>query len=455
MTQPSFLLRIAAISMLVALLASGCATYRAEPLAGAAADVLAQPQQAVLTAKAAALKHPRLAPVALDFARPLPPSALAVIAVVSSPDLKAVRARAKVSGAQIFSAGLLPDPTLSLGFDKLLSGPDTLNGFIGQLALDLLALRNRNVARVAARSAGEQVRLDIAWQEWQTAGQARLLASRIGGLSQVFALSRSSRLSADLALSRALAAAARGDVAASEVEARRIADVDAAVRERTAERDLATARLDLNKLLGVRPDTRIAIALPPPAKLSLDAQALFLRARTERLDLLALEKGYQSQEFAVRRAVLDQFPTLALTIGSARDTAGNVTLGPSVNLALPLFNRNRGGIAVAPATREQLRAEYAARVFAARAEIAAAVSNIVLAQRQRAEIAVQVGPLASIVAATEQAARRGDLALVTAETARQSLVDKQLVLAALDQTVAEQAVALELAVGAPIEGVSR
>ena len=441
--------------MLVALLASGCATYRAEPLAGAAADVLAQPQQAVLTVKAAALKHPRLAPVALDFSKPLPPEALAVIAVVSSPDLKAIRARAGVSQAQIFSAGLLPDPTLTLGFDKLLSGPDTMNGFLGQIAFDLLAFRNRGIARATARAVGDQVRLDVAWQEWQTAGQARLLAARIGGLERISTLARSSRMNADLALNRALAAAARGDVAASEVEARRIAATDAAIRVRTTERDLATARLDLNKLLGVRPDTRIAIALPRPYLPSLSAAALFATARSERLDLLALERGYQSQEFAVRRAVLDQFPILALTIAGAQDTAGNKTLGPQVNFTLPLFNRNRGGIAVAEATREQLRAEYVARVFAARAEIAAAVSNIALAQRQRAEIAAQVGPLTRIVTATEQAARRGDLALVTAETARQSLVDKQLVLAALDQTVAEQAVALELAVGAPIEGVSK
>lgn len=455
MTQRNATFRISTAGLIVSFGLGACVAYRAEPLQGAAEQVLAQPTRAVLSARAAALHHPRLAPVVLDFSRPLPPEALGVIAVVSSPDLKAARARAGVSEAQVFSAGLLPDPTLTLGFDKLLSGADTMNGLLGQIGVDLLALRNRNIARAAARVANQQVRLDLAWQEWQAAGQARLLAVRIGGLSQIYVLARTSRLSADRALDRVLVAAARGDVAASEVEARRIADVDAAVRERTAERDLAAARLDLNKLLGLRPDTRIDIAVPPPPSPPLSAEILFARARSERLDLQALERGYQSEELAVRRAVLEQFPALALTVGAARDTAGNVTLGPSVNLALPLFNRNRGGIAVARATREQLRAEYAARVFAARAEIATAVSNIALAGRQSAEIVAQVGPLATIVSATEQAAKRGDLALVTAETARQSLTDKELVLAALDQTIAEQAIALELAVGAPIEGVSR
>lgn len=442
------------VGMLVALSLSACATYHAEPLGGAAANVLAQPAQADLAVKAATLVHPRLKPVTLDFGRPLPPEALAVIAVISNPDLKATRAKAGLAQAQIFSAGMLPDPTVTLGFDKLLSGPDTMNGLLSQIALDLTALRNRNVALAQARSAGQEVRLDIAWAEWQAAGQARLLAARVAGLQQVGGIDRTGRWAADEALRRALAAAARGDIAASEVEVRRIAAADAADRERISERDLATARLDLNKLLGVRPDTKIDVSIPQANLLLPTAETLFIRATEERLDLQALERGYQSQELAVRRAVLDQFPTLALSVGAARDTAGNRTLGPQVNFTLPVFNRNRGGVAVAQATRAQLRAEYAARVFAARAEIAAAVSNIDLAQRQRAEISAQVRPLALIVAAIEEASHRGDLALVTAETARQSLADKQRTLASLDQVIAEMTAALELAVGGPINEVT-
>lgn len=449
------ILRRGAALALSTLALQGCAVYEAAPLQGAAEDALTQPERAALTVAAASLQHPRLAPVALDFTRPLTPEELAVIAVVASPDLKAARARAGLARAQVFSAGLLPDPTLNLGFDKVLSGPDTFIGLAGQLALDLIAYRDRGVVRAGAAAAQQQVRLDIAWQEWQYAGQAHLLAARIGGLEQVYAIDLRSRDLAQRALTRALNAAARGDVPASEVEARRIAALDTADRLRIAERDLAIARLDLNKLLGVRPDTRIQIAPASPASPQLDPERLFLRARTERLDLAALERGYSSQAFVVRRAVLTQFPVLQLSVNAAQDTAGNRTLGPSVNFSLPVFNRNRGGIAVAKATQAQLRAEYAARVFATRAEIATLVSNLRLAERQRAEITAQVVPLERMVRDTESAAARGDLALVVAETARQSLSDKQLVLATLAQTIAEQTATLQIAVGASLNGTPR
>jgi outer membrane protein TolC len=294
------------------------------------------------------------------------------------------------------------------------------------------------------------VRLDLAWQEWQVAGQARLLAVRIAGLQEVSGLDEQSLVRADLSLTRALQAAARGDIRADEVEARRIAAADTADRARTTERDLATARLDLNKQLGLTPQTIVPVAIPPSPTRTLDAEALFAESRSARLDLLALQSGYASQEAAVRKAVLDEFPTLQLTVATASDTAGNKTLGPQVAFTLPLWNRNRGGIAIAQATRAQLRAEYAARLFTTRADIAALVSGLRLEQRQRADIAAQTGPISMIVSATEAAARRGDLALATAEIARQSLIDKQRMVAALDQAIAEQTVALGIAVGAPL-----
>lgn len=429
----------------------GCATYHPAPLQADARAVLPSPDLAGLVAAASTFRHPRLRPVAIDLTKPLTPDALGLIAVLSNPDLKAARAKANVADAQVFAAGLLPDPSITLGFDKLLSGPDSIDPMIGQIAFDLNALRTRSATLAGQSAARDQVRLDLAWQEWQTAGQARLLASRIGGLEQIKAISLQSRGSADQMLGRVLQAAARGDVKADEVEIRRIAAADAADKARQAERDLNAARLDLNKLLGLQPQAQLRIATPVSPRDTLDAEVLFAQARAERLDLVALERGYQSQEAGVRKAILDQFPNLQLTISRARDATNNQTIGPSVNFTLPLWNRNRGGIRVAEATRAQLQAEYAARLFTARADIAALVAGIETARRQRSEIAAQVGPLEEIVQATEAAAGHGDVAQATAQAARQSLNDKRLTLATLDQALAEQGATLEIAVGAPLE----
>ena len=165
------------------------------------------------------------------------------------------------------------------------------------------------------------------------------------------------------------------------------------------------------------------------------------------MDLKALEAGYASQEASLRKAVLDQFPSLQLTLNRAQDTAGNQTFGPAVNFTPPLWNRNQGGVAIARATREQLRAEYDARLFATRADIAELAGSLALERRQRAEIAAQSTPLATLAEATEAAAARGDVAPAVADAARQSAADKALALIALDQAIAEQTTALELAVG--------
>ena len=138
-------------------------------------------------------------------------------------------------------------------------------------------------------------------------------------------------------------------------------------------------------------------------------RSLFTIAQTERLDLRALAQGYAVQEAAVHKAVLDQFPTLNLAFTATRDPTNNRLFGPGIGLTLPLWNRNRGGIAVALATRAQLKAEYEARLFQTRADIAAAISSIVIARRQRDELTAQIGALERFASATNRAAKRGDL----------------------------------------------
>ena len=79
-------------------------------------------------------------------------------------------------------------------------------------------------------------------------------------------------------------------------------------------------RLALNRALGLAPsatiqldpDIRLPAELSTPANLS--------RALDERrLDLLALKKGYESQDEKFRAAVLAQFPKINLGVSEARD----------------------------------------------------------------------------------------------------------------------------------------
>lgn len=436
--------------LLVLLLVSGCAHYAAKPLEQALAT-LAAPANAILEARAGAIERPWLPARSVDLGAPLTGEAIAALAVVNNRDLIAQRARAGVADAQVFAAGLLPDPAFSLGTDKVLSGPDTFLGIAGALGLDINALRTRAVTREQAVQQARQVRLDLAWAEWQTAGAARLQAVRIAGLTQIVALARQSDADAQAQLRRTSAAAARGDVAASEAETARIAAFDSAQRLRTAEQDLLSARHQLNALLGLPPETTLALApsatpAPPPG-----AARLFALASGSRLDLAALRAGYAAQEAAVHKAVLDQFPSLGLTINGARDTAGNTTLGPAIDFTLPLWNRNRGGIAVERATRDALRAEYDARLFQTRADIAETVAAMALTRRQLDAAQAGLAGLERQAEAARKAAERGDTPLAAAITLEQQARDRREQVAQAEQALREQDIALELLAGAPRE----
>lgn len=437
--------------LLAGSLLSGCASYYAAPL-GNASDVLAAPDPAILLADAAKLDRPFLKPQPIDLTQPLTPNALAVIAVLENPDLKAQRRKAGVTDAQAFSARLLPDPTFQGSFDKLLSGSDEFNGFGGQIGFDLNQLRMSRVTRQSGAAAKQQVRLDLAWAEWQAAGQARLQGVRVLALTAQLQIARASAAQADRLFAATGHATGRGDLAGADLDARRQTLLDITDKVRVAEQALTTARGELNKVLGLPPETVLRLAPPAEAAIAPDSAKLVAQAIDRRLDLQALRAGYGVAEADLHKAVLDQFPTLSLTMAYARDTADNRTLGPQIGFSLPLWNRNRGGIAIAKATREQVHAEYDARLFQTRADIDAAVAGLVTVRRQKAELTAQLPQLEKFAEATARAARRGDLAPATADTAAQSLRDRRLTLLQLDQQIAEQTIALELLSGGPSEG---
>ena len=407
-----------------------CAPYRPVPL-----DVAAVPVAVPATA--------------LDL------HAIGVLTVSGNPELRALRLRAGVADAQLFAARLLPDPTATAGFDTILSGPDTTTALASQLLIDIAALRTRHVVLAGARAAGRQVRLDLAWAEWQTAGAARLQAVRVEALQRAQSLNSASAVAANALLMSVERAAARGDIGAGEVETRRLAALDAGDRERAGATALSTARFELARLLGLPPGTPLTLVETPIAPPPPDATRLFALAQERRFDLAALRAGYDVQEAAVHKAVLDQFPTLTLAVNGLRDTTGNRTIGPSVGFTLPLWNRGRGGIRIAEATRSALNAEYAARLSAARADIAAAVAGIAIRRAQAVALRAAQPEIDRIAAASTRAAARGDLAPATAATAQQAQRDKALALIDTEQQIAEATVALELLTGTPQEDWNR
>ncbi|RIJ15789.1 hypothetical protein D1227_13880 [Henriciella mobilis] len=229
------------ITLLAGSLLSGCA------ITGSTPDSLPLATDSGLTLDVAAGSQD------VDLSGPLGPDALAVIAVFTNPDLKALRASAGVAQAQVFAAGLYPDPTFSLGFDLPLNGTGLVPALGAGLGYDFAALARRPSTLRAARANQERLRYDIVWAEWLTGEQARLLAARISHLRGIKTQTEALRRYADDELKRALRAASRGDLPPASLETRRLAATDAADRDRTAELQLRSAELDLNRVLGIDP----------------------------------------------------------------------------------------------------------------------------------------------------------------------------------------------------------
>ena len=434
-------------------LVSGCATYHGKPLDEAGLHrALTVAKPAALTQAAAHLKHPRLRPIRIDFSKPLTDAAVGILAVLTNPDLKALRVREGVAEAQVFNAGLLPDPKLFGRFDWIFSGPSSLvSPYNATIAWDLAKLATRSTDVRIAEARAEQVRLDVAWQEWLVANQARLLARRAVYLSrQETVAAEAARISARL-LEFSKHNLELGDATLGEIGIREAAFLDAQDRTLALRRQLAGTHQDLNRLLGLPPEQALAIA-DADAELPVDPDGaqLFATAERRRLDLGALKAGYASQEASVYRAILGQYPAVTLGLNNNQYYTMYNSGGPSISMDIPLFNRNRGTIAIAERTRSQLYQEYVARLNQARADIGTVVVDLARIALEREPLVRELPELTRAESILREAAAAGDVTLVNYETVRANSLDKRLKLAALDQAAAEQAIALQVAVGVPL-----
>ena len=294
------------------------------------------------------------------------------------------------------------------------------------------------------------MRDDIAWQEWTLAGQARQQAWRVASLRARHDLASAAAATTLQWLEQSRRAFERRDITIDTLALREVAYLDASNRALALARTLERARLDLNKTLGLPPAQTVPLVAPQPVQTpALDAQSLFDTARRERLDLLALRAGYQAQEYQLQRDLLARYPRFNLGLGQARDTGDVTTIGLSASITLPILNGGRGAVAIARATREQLRAEYDARLFQTRSDIATLVADIRRVVQEIEPLRGQLPTLRRAEAVMRGAAAKGDVTLVSYEAVRSGLLAKELQLSSLEQAEAEQRIALQLATGAP------
>lgn len=447
-TNPAILI---ALCLLVA--QGGCISYTEKPLTGAAvAERLSEPDMAALRIEAWRIRHPVLKPVEIDEDKGLTPDEAAVLAVLMNPKLRAERDKKGVSAAQLYQAGILPNPQFSGSLDFPVAGktPGTVGAYGLSLGYDVTSLITRGAEIKAARLHSSSVALDVAWQEWQVAEAAKLHTYRLYLLQRQLHVGRSEERGLRESFDAIKKAVDLGEMTIIDLSAAQASLEKVHLSVLGIEQNLEQERISLLNSIGFEPQRSIrlrqeielpAVSTIPPLEALLDGIA------HRRLDLLALEIGYKSQEERLRAAVLGQFPKIGTGASRARDTGDVVTQGLSVTIGLPFFDRNQGQIAIERATREQLFEEYVSRLYEAQSDVAKLRADIESISRQIKATEAYLPTQEKLVETYYTALLQGNADVLTYYNARDELIATRISLLSLQLRFIDQFVALEIAAG--------
>lgn len=442
------------ISLLFAVCLTGCVAYQPFPLntkTNATKDILH------IVINTADMPLHELSSHLFDPSDGLDMTEVAMLAVTNNPQLRIARDDLGISHAQAFAAGLLPDPQLGMSRDTPLNGgPGSISGFNLGLNYNVNGLLTRSTGMRVAQATEHQVDLNLLWQEWQVVSQARLLFVRnmsqhklLGILQQEHALlaSRYAAIGQAVGLGEMTLDAANIDLASLQTLETSINDLS---------RQINTNQHALNDLLGVAPDTKLLLVgnadVPPLDEVKIRGSITHLAQR--RPDLRALEYGYASQEQRLRMSILAQFPVLNVGVTRARDTSGLYTQGVGMTLSLPIFNGNRGNIAIEQATRQKLHDEYQLRINSATNEIARILQDQQLLEHQLQNVERGEATLRIAAINAQAAFNAGSIDSLIYTNLRNASLAKQAEAILIQQALLEQRVVLLTLLGGELPEVA-
>jgi len=431
----------------------GCAGYHPMPLTQeAVAERITPPELESIRVQAESIKHPILMPIPFDYRNGLSPDEAAILAVIANPMLRAVRDKKEIAAAQILQAGILPNPELSYNLEVPSDGNTAgkVNGFGLGLGWDITSLISRAVRVNEAKMRRASIELDIAWQEWQVAQAAKSDVYQLASLGGQVALAEEikQRLTENLVLVRK--AVANGSRTAKDLSAVRTATREANAELIDLKKQAEQQRLQLKYLLGMPPTSvvRLQDGIELPSHFEAPAGRNLLKGLDQRrLDMVALRRGYDGQEAAVRAAILEQFPKINIGPTIGRGTENVNTAGFALSIALTIFNRNQGRISFERATRQRLFDEYISRVFEAQFNIQMIRSRICFLNQQIAVAQAAEPELQKLVKNYRVALNEGRTDTLTYYAAWNDLASNRKKVIVLKGRLAKAVVALELAAG--------
>lgn len=320
------------------------------------------------------------------------------VALWNNAALQEVLAELGISNAQLLDAGLISDPQLVMLFPL---GPKQLEltAFQSIDVLWLQPIRIRaatldldRVSRVMVQSGLDVIRdvrvahanLQLAQQQSELAREAEALRTEIATLGR-------KRLAA-------------GDISELEVAALQIDSLQAKATAARTKQDVEIAQQRLRTLIGLTmyadqidaaSDDLLLIPIQNSDALTNEALAL-------RPDLRAAEIAIETTAERARLA-RNQFMTIDAVVDSNSRGRRGFEAGPGMRFTLPLFNRNRGGIAIADAQAQRADRQYVTVRDRVTLEVRTAYAQLEQAQQNLQLVRGEILPLLS---QTNELARR-------------------------------------------------
>ncbi len=431
----------------------GCVQYHSMPLDSVrVTERLAPPNIEAVRVQAKEIKHPLLKPIDIDLSEGLTPDGAAVLAVLSNPELDAVRDQSGIAAAQLLQAGILPNPqfSYSLGVPTGGNTRGTVNAYGLGLDWNITSLISRGAKIDAAHAHEASIQLDVAWKEWQVAQAAKLHVYRLIFFEKQLVVAQEEEKGLQENLETVRRATELRDMTVIDLNAAEAALQNIRTSVLSIKQQKEQERLTLNQSLGFPPTQLVNLKqdIEPPSLRSIPSlQGIMEGIEVRRLDLVALKMGYQSQEERLRVAIREQFPSIGIGVTHARDTTNVITTGFSITIALPFFNRNQGNIAIEQASRKQLFDEYMARIFETRAEVMRILANMESIQQQIVVAEDSLPVLRNLTQNYHRALLKGNVDVLSYYAARDRLVSVELAVLSLKRNLAELHIALELASG--------
>jgi outer membrane protein TolC len=295
--------------------------------------------------------------------------------------------------------------------------------------------------------------MDIVWQEWQFAQTARQAVYDLAALENQLQVLTASQNGLEENLKIVEKAVDEGNLTLVELSAAESAAIASRANTLAARQQLQQQRVTLNRSLGRPPEAPVSVnpSIEFPDKLELPSDQELLAISEGRADVDAIRRSYESQEETLRAAIAAQIPTTSLILTRASDTSEVGTLGAGISIDLQWFDRNQGAIATETAQRNKVHDQYVQQVFLARSEVGSALVDIRWLEEQIATVQQAIPVFQKLVDTYDKAVKEKNANAVVYYLAFNDLIQQQLELWRLRRQLIDARIALETAVGFPID----